>query len=873
MGIILLLIALFLFSHRMMLTVVNLGLNRNVRLAGLGLAVLTSLPVLYGFEFMLPSVYLLLIASVFALLFDLFIDSKAINFTWLVIWLVILSAFPSILLFKYSAYKDRIVRMNYAKELSIMRDTFAENALIKLRSELVKDSTLKDNVAPYPFQNDGTGFVSSLENFFFDNSYLFYNYNYNVKAYNKDQKASIKNQQGSYSDLKTRFDLGLPTTNPHLKLYVDKESRKIYYLMGMDLMAGENNSNRSHLVFMFDRQPRGGSKVYTELLVDRPYKDLPSINKYDYAVYQEDVRVSGNQEIYGPSFTLKDIPPVGSSKVLTLGDRSEIIHVADDNLKVIIGKKKEQYITAISLFSYIFGMLILFILFFALINTFFNIFPTSLQLSLSQKPSLKNRIQLSVISLIITSFIIIGIVTVWFFQNSHKEYHENRLSRKTKSVLQDAEHEINLLIASNDSINLTKLISPISKIHRMDINMYDLNGKLIGSSEEDIFRQGVTGKQMNAPAFFALDKQHYSSFHQEEEQMGDLSYKAAYVSLKDPYGKTVAYLGLPYYSKQRALRADVSVFMSTLLNVYVFLLLIAGGIAIYVAKSITSPLVKIGDKLKQFKLGKPNEPLEWKNQDDELGALISEYNKMIHKLEDSAEQLAQNAQEGAWREMAKQVAHEIKNPLTPMKLSIQYLQHAFKSNPDNIEPLLKRVSTTMIEQIDNLASIAAEFSNFAKMPRAENQRTILNDLVRSVFDLFSQEGIDMDLKLELPNEQFFVFADKNHLMRVLNNLIKNAIQAIPDGRRGNVNVQLYQKDQVAIIKVNDNGTGISNDKKGKVFVPNFTTKSSGTGLGLAISKNIIESVNGKIWFDTIENVGTDFYVELPLVEVVEFEKV
>jgi len=242
---------------------------------------------------------------------------------------------------------------------------------------------------------------------------------------------------------------------------------------------------------------------------------------------------------------------------------------------------------------------------------------------------------------------------------------------------------------------------------------------------------------------------------------------------------------------------------------------------------------------------------------------------MIQKLEDSAEQLSQSAQEGAWREMAKQVAHEIKNPLTPMKLSIQYLQHAFKSNPDDIEPLLKRVSKTMIEQIDNLASIATEFSNFAKMPRAENQQTILNDLVGSVFDLFSKEGIDMDLKLDLPKEQFFVFADKNHLMRVLNNLIKNAIQAIPDNRRGNVNVQLYKKEDMAVIKVTDNGTGISNDKRGKVFVPNFTTKSSGTGLGLAISKNIIESVNGKIWFDTEENVGTDFYVELPLVEVVE----
>jgi len=873
MGIILLLIALFLFSHRMMLTVVSLGLSRNNRLLALGLAVLTTFPILHSVDFMLPVVYLLLIASVFALLFDLFIDSKSINFTWLVIWLIILSAFPSILLFKYNAYEDRIVRSDYAKELSVMRDTFAEKSLLKLRKELLADKSFRESIPPYPFKASQDTFKHYLENFFFDNNYLFYNYGYSLKAYNKDKISSIKDQHQPYSDFKHKFVNSTPTSDKHLRLYIDNKSQKVYYLMSMNMTAGDNDAYPNYFTFQFDRERRGGSKVYTELLVDRPYKNLKNINKYEYAIYKNDIRVDGNNQVYGSTFTLLDLPEKGKSKELVNQDRSDVLYVGLDDSKVLIGKKKEQYITAISLFSYIFGMLILVIAFFALINTFIKIFPPSLQLSLSQKPSLKNRIQLSVISLIITSFIIIGIVTVWFFQNSHKEYHENRLSRKTESVLKDAEHELELM--ANDSIlDYTKLIDPLSKIHRMDINMYDLNGLLIGSSEEDIFRQGITGPRMSAPAFYTLKKQRLNESAQEEEMMGELNYKAAYVSLKDPYGKTVAYLGLPYYSKQRALRADVSVFMSTLLNVYVFLLLIAGGIAIYVAKSITSPLVKIGDKIKEYKLGKPNEPLEWKNQDDELGALISEYNKMIQKVEDSAEQLSQSAQEGAWREMAKQVAHEIKNPLTPMKLSIQYLQHAFKSNPDDIEQLLKRVASTMIEQIDNLAQIATEFSNFAKMPRAENQQTILNDLVGSVFDLASKEGIDMDmdLKLDLPQEQFFVFADKNHLMRVLNNLIKNAIQAIPDSRRGHVIVRLYKKEDMAVIKVTDNGTGISNDKRGKVFVPNFTTKNSGTGLGLAISKNIIEAVNGKIWFDTVEGVGTDFYVELPLVEVAELEE-
>ena len=198
-----------------------------------------------------------------------------------------------------------------------------------------------------------------------------------------------------------------------------------------------------------------------------------------------------------------------------------------------------------------------------------------------------------------------------------------------------------------------------------------------------------------------------------------------------------------------------------------------------------------------------NEPLEWKNQ-DELGALISEYNMMIKKLEESADKLAQSEREGAWREMAKQVAHEIKNPLTPMKLSIQYLLHAFKSNPENAEPLLKRVTSTLIEQIDNLAQIASEFSNFAKMPRAENQKININTLVVSVYDLFSK-GLKMDISIKMPDEEYFVYADKNHLIRVLNNLMKNAEQAIPDDRDGEIDVSLYKRDNLAVIKVRDNG--------------------------------------------------------------------
>ena len=490
----------------------------------------------------------------------------------------------------------------------------------------------------------------------------------------------------------------------------------------------------------------------------------------------------------------------------------------------------------------------------------------------------RTRIQLSVIVLTVIFFFSIGFVTVQYFSDERETYHEGRLERKARSILTDTDIELKNFYSNNNSenqdkdFNLEHLVNRISKIHRMDINIFDTNGYLITSSEDDVFEKGIIARTMDAVAYHEIAKKKSPSLPHNNEQVGSLDYKAAYFPLKlGPKNneKVIAYMGLPYYSKQRELRDDVNVFMGTLLNVYVFLLLIAGAIAIGITNSITRPIARIGEKLKEFKLGKRNEPLEWHSK-DELGALIEEYNKMILEVEQSAEKLASQEKEAAWREMAKQVAHEIKNPLTPMKLSIQYLLHAYRSNPENIAPLLKRVSSTLIEQIDNLAAIASEFSNFAKMPRAENQKTLLNSLVGSVFDLFSTE--DADLTLNLPPEQFHVYADRNHLVRVLNNLIKNAIQAIPDERDGQVQVSLYKENGTAIIKVKDNGSGISDDKREKVFVPNFTTKSSGTGLGLAISKNIIESVNGKIWFNTQVNIGTEFYVELPLVEITELEE-
>lgn len=309
-----------------------------------------------------------------------------------------------------------------------------------------------------------------------------------------------------------------------------------------------------------------------------------------------------------------------------------------------------------------------------------------------------------------------------------------------------------------------------------------------------------------------------------------------------------------------------SQFTQALLNTYVFLFLIGFSISFSLSQYIRNPLIELGKTLKEVKLNSINKKIEW-NGSDEIGNLINEYNQMIEKLEVNASLLTQVERDNAWREMAKQVAHEIKNPLTPMKLSLQHLQRTITQKRPNTEELTLRMCDTLMNQVDNLQQIADEFSNFGSLPQSDNQRILLNEVVERIHDLFRNRQ-DMDIHLIEPIDDIGVYADKNQLIRVLNNLVKNSIQAIPEDIKGYIELKLWKEDNKAIITVKDNGVGIPEDQKAEIFKPRFTTKSSGSGLGLAIAANMIDSMGGTIHFESVVNEGTEFFIELPLIRSV-----
>ena len=600
-------------------------------------------------------------------------------------------------------------------------------------------------------------------------------------------------------------------------------------------------------------------------IVRQNYKDIPHLSDYEYIVYYRDsvYLQSGTPDLnWLYQAKLPDAKDGESSS--SLQRKAPWLNLLYKNAEgevVLISRPLGGLTQLLSLFSYFFILLLALSTFIYLWTRFIQRDTGLFQLSLWGKPSLSNRIQLAVIIIILSSFILMGVITLSYFKDVDQVRYEQELGEKL-SALQEVWQEDLMPFQNTNSLELR--LKRLGTRYGLRVQLYDTSGKMLAASDPLPYKNGLLPSRLTAEAY-ALLRQNplFRPFFSSKQQM---DHSSMYGSLLQKDGQLAAYIGLWLESNNNSQAFNYYHFLSTLLNFYVFLLLVAAVPAIFVANSITRPLSRIGEKLQSTQLGE-NEPLEWKSE-DEVGQLVTAYNAMIQTLAERTEKLKQKEREGAWREMAKQVAHEIKNPLTPMKLSIQYLIHAYQRNPEEVAPMLKRVSKTLIDQIDGLARIATEFSSFAKMPKPQNAHFELNESVQSVYHLFEQEQSEhIRYTLDMPPYPLPVFADKDQIMRVLNNLIKNGAQAIPEDRDGKIQISLYRKENKAVVKVSDNGTGIPDDLQEKVFQPNFTTKSSGMGLGLAICQNIMDVSGGKLYFETKEGMGTDFYMELPVVDV------
>lgn len=774
-------------------------------------------------------------------------------FSHIVFIVFLFSFFIAHIFIKYTDIKEVESRKIYAQKLADERDPVAEFLFDEIIHKVEHDTILTACVNT-PDKQPAT-FEKRLKQQYF--SGFWGKYDIKITFFDSLCVPLVSSPNASFNN-NLYFDeliqkKGIPTSSEYLT-FIDNESGKISYLARIPI---NKRSKLGTLYIEMDAKFISDEIGFPELLLDRNIGLSQELNNYSYAKYKYNKLVN-QYGGYPYSLSMIDFGNETSKNNFTITDKDNYNHLLykpNPYTLIVLSKKVNSTVDRITVFSYLFT-------FFSLLLLTLLLIRQTSEGTLLGNFSFKYRIQSLLVVIVLTSLALFGSGTMYYIKQQFEVENKENISEKIHSVLMAIEPDFadQKLMTKGISDYVTFMIKKWSNVFFTDITLYDKEGNLYASSRPEVFNEGLTSKKMNPEAFLQMAVLNKSEFiHQE--RIGKLEYLSAYIPFKNQNGELLAYLNLPYFAKQNDLERKISDFLVALINIYVLLFALSIVAALFIANYVTEPLKLIQDKLGQIKLGKTNELIEWP-QKDEIGSLVSEYNRMILELSKSAELLAKSERESAWREMAKQVAHEIKNPLTPMKLSVQHLMRVWKDNAPDMEQKMERLTHTIIEQIDTLSTIATEFSNFAKMPKANLEEINLNNVLRNSIDLF--KGTE-NITLHFDNtvtEHPIVMADKEQLLRVFNNLIKNAIQAIPEDKNGEIEICLKQQEQNYLISIKDNGSGISSDVRDKIFVPNFTTKTAGMGLGLAMVKSIIESHNGKIWFETEENRGTTFYIQL-----------
>lgn len=479
------------------------------------------------------------------------------------------------------------------------------------------------------------------------------------------------------------------------------------------------------------------------------------------------------------------------------------------------------------------------------------------------KSSLRTKIYLAMLAVTLVSFVVTFSLTIFDHYKHNAQDNEQRFIDKEEAIRASMEYFIAQnggFIAPDSVVNVfSDKVCELSDVHDVFIALFDLKGRFLISSNFVAMDTLHVPESVNYSILKQLSTGNERAYI--DQNFGKGQYALAYWYFNDNKGKPMLVANV-VYEKSYDRISELKVTLRDIGTGYIVLFLVAATVAFLLSRNITRSLDIVARRLRKTKLGEYNEPLEWKSN-DEVGELVAEYNRMLRQLEISAVKIAQSERESAWREMAQQVAHEIKNPLTPMKLRVQQLERTWNEKPDEFRQRLKTFSESMIEQIDALARIASEFSHFAKMPKPNLRPENLDAIIESVINLFNQHpGLDIRYRKHIENSATIV-VDKDQIIRVLNNLITNAVQAIPADREGKIDIYLRVTSKQAWIRVHDNGVGISEENKKHIFVPNFTTKSTGTGLGLAMVKAIVAQNRGETFFKSRSDKGSSFFVRFP----------
>ncbi|HEX5168130.1 MAG TPA: HAMP domain-containing sensor histidine kinase [Cyclobacteriaceae bacterium] len=598
--------------------------------------------------------------------------------------------------------------------------------------------------------------------------------------------------------------------------------------------------------------------VYPELLIDSRFQQFYKTHDISYAVYGKDILYTAGSYNYEQQFRREYL---GDPRIHLKGIvHDDYVHVAveDENNRVaVVSAPVTPPVYVMANFSFLLVLGLSLLLIFVLIQGL---------VTLIQGRTLfySARIQLVLnlaffLPLIIVSATTLRLATTTSRQQLNEEYLNKSKSfgRQLESVLDESMNNEDV-----NRIDFENQLADMAHLFNVDANVYLPNGYLLASTQRTIFESGLIAPYINAEAFQKIKNGQGNLI--ATEKIGNLNYNVSFATLKSSKsGKVIGILALPFFQSQSSLAAIQVRILANILNVFAVIFIALIILSYIVSEWLTFPLKFITRSLSRTTLTRNNEPLTWGAQ-DEIGLMVKEYNQMLYKLSESKAELEQTHRERAWREMAQQVAHEIKNPLTPMKLTLQQLERSLGNDAVSKEKATKAL-TSLLSQVEILNDIASSFSTFARMPEPDIKRIELISLLKRAVDLHHHSGT---IQFRSKAREIYAMGDDQLLGRIFSNIILNAFQAAKPGTALLLEISVENENGVSRITFHDNGKGIDEKVAERVFIPHFSTKRSGSGLGLAIAKQGIEHMKGRIWFESKVGEGTFFYIELPVVNSV-----
>ncbi|MEN9744148.1 MAG: hypothetical protein RLZZ65_1953 [Bacteroidota bacterium] len=765
--------------------------------------------------------------------------------------LIILSLFSLILSFHFQTLakeKEQENRRLYAKQLALERNINLELSYSQQAPEIIKQKWLHTNFDTLRAQMTKVSFEHILSQKFFQG--VWDGFEIEADLHDANGKPCFGKDTLHLQKLKTLVsEHGVPSEIEPNVFFMPHEEQGLSYVILIQL---PKDHKTLALSLISKRIPE--EMGFPRLLISDKAGISKNLDKYSIGKYAEGRLIHQNGDFNFPN-TLESFPKKALSQAsFEFKNYEHTVFQSSKGSAIFISAPQNTWLNLVTSFAFIFvywGSMLIGVHF--LMGQGFTI---------GRESNLSFKIQIAFLVILVLSLFLYGLGSSLFIGEQFDNYSQQALKEKLHAVEMELHTELGQLDSLDATIvglNLEAKTAQLSSVFNTDLFIYDSHGFLITSSRPKLFAFGLVGEHMDADAMDALIGRK-NSYYSHQERIGSLKYRSAYIPIMNEKRDLIGFINLQLFGQQQAYENQLEDFLKSAINVFILLLALSVFIALIVSNWLIGPLQHVAKSVKNIEFGKKNQKISYQNK-DEIGAIVQSYNEKLIELENAAQKLAKSERENAWRDLAQQIAHEIKNPLTPMRLSIQHLMRKLENqHPDSLTDAQKTLPT-LIEQIDGLANMANEFAKFAKLPEPTFEKLALNSFLKQTLLLFKESSL---IHFESLSEEVFIFADKSMMVQVMNNLLTNAIHATQETPYPQVDLTLAINHDRVIISIKDNGIGMNDASKEKVFTPYFTTKSSGSGIGLNVVRQIIEKHNGKVYFETEEGTGSCFFVELPL---------